>query len=129
METNTVSKNSKIKNNSNGSAADIAKVPEVRPERAAIVIEGRHYFVDFIAKNVNSYLSDYGRARHLIQKHATLGRVDASLNLRSTESAKAVAMAVKDPAISGLVSDPAKFGKRASALMRLAQALEDLSNL
>ena len=95
----------------------------------SISIDGREFKADRINKAVASHLSDYGRAKSAIARFATNGRIGADLKALRLENAKAIREAHKAGAFASLVSDPAKFAKRAEILVRLTQALHDLEAL
>ncbi len=112
-------------------AGDAIKPSEepAKPAVTGITISGRTYRAEVIQKHVNSYLADYGRAKLVIARFASQGKIDASLQTSQRETTKAVTDAAKSGQLSGLVSDPAKFAKRAAILIRLVQACQDLDSL
>lgn len=103
--------------------------PKAKVEETPILIDDRKHFPSMINKHVSAYLSDHGRAKQAIARFATSGRIGADLKAVKNENVKAVQEAYKAGALNALVSDPAKFAKRAAILVRLAQALQDLEAL
>lgn len=111
--------------------ADASKpiVPAVSTEAEAIVIDSIRFLPSRINKHIASHLSDYGRCKPALARFATNGRIGADLKALRLENGKAISEANKSGALNGLISDPAKFTKRALILVRLSQALHDLEAL